>query len=744
MPIFVGSAQVQKMYIGSAEISAAANLGSNVLGPAGSFPGITDSSLYLPLKTSIVPSRGSSTPTFTRATVAWSFDNEGKLNLNIPSGCVRFKGGRLVRNLLSASEDLNSASWTKTNLTVTSGQADPDGGTSAWKVEAASSAAITFYQTAPTGTNAKTYTYSFYVKKGSGALDANKFYLYDTIAAVNVLGVTINYDTGAITYFVGSTGVTVTSAQNGFWRVEMRADAVTQGNPLRCYTFFTGAVETGGEFAYFYHPQLENVSGQANQTASEYVSVGVLSAPWHGAGVDGCKWFPTNKNGSAISASTLEGYLSEPVRTNNCLWGRLLNTFGTEATKVWTSSTTTSLLTNGDFSTNDLTAWTNVSSGTGTASAATGAAVLVGSDSSNRGAIEQGIATVIGRQYLIKIDVTITSGACGIGISTSPGSPTGTSLASTAGTNKLILFTATATTTYIKMWSGPSGGNITVDNVSASLAGIQVTTTTGLDNVANSASRLTAAANDATIMQLLTAATGTRTASAFIKRISGTGTISLTRNGGTNWTDITSSLVTGSWVLVKMTSDVGANPTVGIKMGTSGDVIDVDCVQDENGAWATSPILTTTAAVTRNADVLSYASAFDVAQGTALCSVMSSIPINSGSQTIILDSTNCAIMYLNSASARTTTLSYDGLNTATVTGNDITTAICKRAVRWGADLRMAADGMLGTATAFDGGMGASGTIEIAGEYGIQLSGTIREVHIWPTPLTDTQMKQVTS
>ena len=90
-----------------------------------------------------------------------------------------------------------------------------------------------------------------------------------------------------------------------------------------------------------------------------------------------------------------------------------------------------------------------------------------------------------------------------------------------------------------------------------------------------------------------------------------------------------------------MTSDVGANPTVGIKMGTSGDVIDVDCVQDENGAWATSPILTTTAAVTRNADVLSYASAFDVAQGTALCSVMSSIPIDSGSQTIILDSTNC-------------------------------------------------------------------------------------------------------
>lgn len=711
------------------------------------YPGdLFNSSFYAPLTNTIVTGRGSSTPTFTRATTAWSFDNEGNLK-TVPSGCVRMQGARLVRNLLSASEDLNSASWTKANLTVTSGQVDPDGGTNAWKVEAASSAPITFYQGAPAGTNAKTYTYSFYVKKGSGELDANKFYLYDTTATVNVLGVTINYDTGVVTYVVGSTGVTVTSAPNGFWRVEMRADAVTQGNPLRCYTFFTGAAETGGEFAYFYHPQLENVSGQADQTASEYISNGVLSAPWHGAGVDGCKWFPTNKNGSAISASTLEGYLSEPVRTNNCLWGRLLNTFGTEATKVWTSSTTTSLLTNGDFSTNDLTAWTNVSSGTGTASAATGAAVLVGSDSSNRGAIEQGIATVIGQQYLIKIDVTITSGTCGIGISTSPGSPTGTSLASTAGTNKLILFTATATTTYIKMWSGPSGGNITVDNVSASLAGIQVTTTTGLDNVANSASRLTAAANDATIMQLLTAATGTRTASAFIKRISGTGTISLTRNGGTNWTDITSSLVTGSWVLVKMTSDVGANPTVGIKMGTSGDVIDVDCVQDENGAWATSPILTTTTAVTRNADVLSYASAFDVAQGTALCSVKSAVPINSGQTTNFLrgDGASASLAYVTSSNSRTATASTDGTNIASVYGGDITTGIRKKLVRWGSDLRMSADGSLGSSVAFDGSMGTVGTLYIGCNQSSvdHLSGPIREVHIWPTPLTDAQMQQVT-
>ena len=491
---------------------------------------LNQSSLYLPLKSTIVPSKGTSTPTFTRATVAWSFDNEGKLNLNVPSGCVRFKGGRLVRNYVSTTSATLAVAATNT-------------------VTLSRAGTVTFSMGAGTGTAT----------------------------------------------FSGTSGATGTLTASPSGRTEV-TKTCTAGTFI-----ITASVATLVDI------QVEIVSGQTDQTASEYVSVGVLSSPYHGAGVDGCKWFPTNKDGSAISTSTLEGYLAEPGRTNNCLWNR-------DLTNV---------------------AWTNT-------------------------------------------------------------------------------------------------------NITAAKTAI------GLDNVANSATRLTAAATDATITQLLTAATGTRTFSAYIKRISGSGTISLTRNGGTNWTDIPSSLVTGSWVLVKMTSDVGANPTVGIKMGTSGDVIDVDCVQDENGAWATSPILTTTAAVTRNADVLSYASAFDVAQGTALCSVMSSIPINSGSQTIILDSTNCTIMYLNSASARTTTLSYDGLNTATVTGNDITTAICKRAVRWGADLRMAADGMLGTATAFDGGMGASGTIEIAGEYGIQLSGTIREVHIWPTPLTDAQMKQVTT
>ena len=48
------------------------------------------------------------------------------------------------------------------------------------------------------------------------------------------------------------------------------------------------------------------------------------------------------------------------------------------------------------------------------------------------------------------------------------------------------------------------------------------------------------------------------------------------------------------------------NPNCGFKFGTSGDEIIVDCCQDEGGVNVSTPIITTTATVTRNADALTY------------------------------------------------------------------------------------------------------------------------------------------
>jgi hypothetical protein len=63
--------------------------------------------------------------------------------------------------------------------------------------------------------------------------------------------------------------------------------------------------------------------------------------------------------------------------------------------------------------------------------------------------------------------------------------------------------------------------------------------------------------------------------------------------------------VTSAWTRVTIPSATVTDPVVGFRIVTSGDAIAVDYAQLENGAFSTSAIETTTAAVTRSADVAS-------------------------------------------------------------------------------------------------------------------------------------------
>jgi hypothetical protein len=149
----------------------------------------------------------------------------------------------------------------------------------------------------------------------------------------------------------------------------------------------------------------------------------------------------------------------------------------------------------------------------------------------------------------------------------------------------------------------------------------------GIDGVANSATRLAATAGNGTALQAITLASSSRKQSAFVKRVVGSGTLEMTTDNGTTWTAVT---VTASWTRVEIAAQTLANPTVGFRIGTSGDEIAVDFVQNELGApgVATSPIPTTTVAVTRAADVwTSTASSFPI--GTAFTSFIDySLPVN--------------------------------------------------------------------------------------------------------------------
>lgn len=134
-------------------------------------------------------------------------------------------------------------------------------------------------------------------------------------------------------------------------------------------------------------------------------------------------------------------------------------------------------------------------------------------------------------------------------------------------------------------------------------------TATGPDGVVNSASTLTATAGNATALQAITSASAARITSVYIKRRTGTGNIDITQDNGSTWA---TKAVTAAWVKYEIASVTSANPTVGIRIVTSGDAVDVWVFQHELGAFTTSPIPTTTTTVTRAADFVSRGTGSDI------------------------------------------------------------------------------------------------------------------------------------
>ena len=128
----------------------------------------------------------------------------------------------------------------------------------------------------------------------------------------------------------------------------------------------------------------------------------------------------------------------------------------------------------------------------------------------------------------------------------------------------------------------------------------------GADGAASGATTLTATAASATITQNISHASQSRIFSAYMRRVSGTGQIQLTTNGGTNWQTVT---LTSAFAPFNSGAQTVASGQVGIRMIASGDVIEVDFTQAEVGPIATSPITTTSGAVSRAADVISASGA---------------------------------------------------------------------------------------------------------------------------------------
>ena len=707
-------------------------------GGGGSLPGISDPTFNAPLQTTLVTNAATDgTITFTRATSAWDFDDQGYLR-DYPSGCARFTGARALYNQIPQSENL-STGWTRRgSCTVTGSKTDPNGGSTAYQID----------------------------NIGASGVDDIYHYFYNTFVVIGTplyIGFWIKKVSSSGTLKIINSG----GGTTGRWLIDLSTlpsgwvyiDHTSPYISIVSNFIITPGGGAGPQFTNngsgTYSIQLWGVQiyrlSHVNPTlasSTEYVSNGVLSAPFHGAGANGVKFFPNDKSGNRIADSIMKGVLIEGARTNNLKYCRDLTKGSSTNSVVWNIATTGSeLVTNGTFTT-DTNGWTFIN--------ATGAVVsnqLVVTATAALPYAITSITTVIDQAYVVTLDfigdTSTSSLVISIGTTSGGAQVLSQTIGSTAGNGIRANFVATATTTYISIlgYTGyVASETYTIDNVSCKQATVKAAlNATGICNQANSCTTLTAAANDATIRQQFTLASAARSFSAYVKRKTGTGTISITRDGGSNWTDVTSQINSSTFTRVSILNTSVTNPNCGFKFGTSGDEIIVDCCQDEAGVNASTPIITTTATVTRNADALTYPVAnLHATKNTCYfeASAYDTTTLYRRAMDLTNTTNNRAIFYYYN---KYTTYGTGSGLVVTGTATYILTNLIKGIMRWengnpgsafvnGVKLTDTGSNVSVTPTKIDPGGGDN-----------PLFGNVKNVRIWPnTALTDAQCIQLTS
>lgn len=274
---------------------------------------------------------------------------------------------------------------------------------------------------------------------------------------------------------------------------------------------------------------------------------------------------------------------------------------------------------------------------------------------------------------------------------------------------------------------------------------------TGIDGAANSACKLTASAANGTCLQTITATGGNKCLSLYIRRVTGTGGIDITLDGGTTWVPVT---ITGAWQRFYTVQGL-LNPSAGIRIQTSGDAIAVDCAQlEHNVVMPSSPMPTTTASVTRGADAVSATLTSDIYQApeftlytkfrmpfyaassaTYCASCLDDASVSNHCR-IGLDSSGVRQAFMNSAAA---TQVNSGAGSAVASG-----AIIKIATRMRAnDFWTAFDG-LASVRDTSGTLPAFTTLRLGSRSdGSQnLFGTIMHLKLYKVGLTDQQVQNL--
>ncbi len=272
---------------------------------------------------------------------------------------------------------------------------------------------------------------------------------------------------------------------------------------------------------------------------------------------------------------------------------------------------------------------------------------------------------------------------------------------------------------------------------------------TGIDGVANSASRLTATASNGTALQTITSASATHVSSFFARRITGTGTVEISQDNGATWTAIT---LTSAWQRFNVAAATVTNPVIGFRMVTSGDVIAVDVAQCEVSAVVSSPIITGAASVARaadNATVNTLTPWFNPIEGTILAEYSRPFPANGQYELSFNDGTTAEELSLYNSAANRSVLVRDNSTVQFLgvvgAGFDAAFQVSKKALAYraadfagclnGGTVATSATGTLPTVTSLRFGR------LVGANY---LNGWISRLAYYPTRLSDATLQGLTA
>jgi len=672
-------------------------------------------SFRLPLQTSVRPTfaRGSSTATFTRATTKSIVDFEG-LYKTCLSGEVGFSGARRVENLVPNSSDLSvGAGWTVSGVTITAGKTDPVGGTTAYRLTATAPHGQWYKQLSGL-VSGDTLLQSVYIKRvtGSGA-----------ISDLTVAGGT-------------GTAITVTTS----W--QLLAPAVRTSTGTTAYLGLD--ILTSGDEIDIWFPVWEKTTGQTNQNPSERVSKGVLSAPYHGAGVDGVKYFST-LNGNTVSSNVVTEATGAAINSSQgaCAGG---------ATAKVVDAT-------GPVGYNAEPAATNVILQSNTLNIDNQLTVTGGSGSFTDGeTVGDGTRTGIYRAAASTSTVFALSGCSGTAWA---GTLTGVS----SGATRTISSTAT-----VFQLSNAADMNAVVADQYASIDGtttmdkLQPKNTTAVHSL-NQAFTFTAAVYTLSGTLRYVSATpqrwvalvlndGTTTWAASFDLLNGTAgavsnctsTIAATAQANVyKFTVTKSSAAAAAAGTVKISLNATDTATLESALRAGTETLGVGFLQLETGSVATSPITTTTVAVTRNADLLTYVASGNIGNvtGTAYLEYTppSVVPVQ---QYLLADSGNRQLIAFTGALATQIT---DTSNTTNWNASAlVASTVRKIAVNWSSAFpEEAQSGTLLTRSASQVVSFAFANIQVGGTVNVlQPGGCLRNVRIYGSALSAAQLQVMTT